>query len=558
MYINKLSLKQFGKFNNKDIQLETGINLVKCADEEEVDTLMDFTTGILYGIGKKRGFAESPEAYRRYSRDGYAEPAGKAYVTTDGEKYLIEREFARNNKSASVVSAKNGIETALKYPNSFKGILFDTDRNSFRELKNIDLDAAPESGAGLADYADRISKSAGACIRADKAVDSLKEQRQDFDNSGMAVEIKKLQAEMNSYGDVEYDLESVRNDRINELQSYNMEIARLKREARNLVNEKNAVIPDEDDDRERERIFLEVEAIPDEISEKEKIQNNPFVIIGAGVAVVAIVTLFSIILGFQNSIRQLFVICSIVFVAVTIIDGMVRKGFFEGADTPDEEDFEKVVYELGRTTESRTVRIEIDKKFQDDHDDKIAELKEAEAVLVKKRDEYNKLKTRRDELLKKYQEYDTEKKAIDQAIEKITAISSSIEREVSAKIHADMSAILSRLSGGSLRDIYFTGRYAKEDSTGTVGNACAMADGAFVVDGGGVVKDYDRLNNKDKLMVCMAVKIACSGAVIKEKMPVVIADRGDRFGTPFVDSLLELLLEKEEQVIYYRGGTHAS
>ena len=29
MYINKLSLKQFGKFNNKDIQLETGINLVK-------------------------------------------------------------------------------------------------------------------------------------------------------------------------------------------------------------------------------------------------------------------------------------------------------------------------------------------------------------------------------------------------------------------------------------------------------------------------------------------------------------------------------------------------
>ena len=179
-----------------------------------------------------------------------------------------------------------------------------------------------------------------------------------------------------------------------------MEIARLKREARNLVNEKNAVIPDEDDDRERERIFLEVEAIPDETSEKEKLQNNPFVIIGAGVAVVAIVTLFSIILGFQNSIRQLFVICSIVFVAVTIIDGMVRKGFFEGADTPDEEDFEKVVYELGRTTESRTVRIEIDKKFQDDHDDKIAELKEAEAVLVKKRDEYNELKTRRDELLK--------------------------------------------------------------------------------------------------------------------------------------------------------------
>ncbi len=551
MYINKLSLKQFGKFNNKDIQLDTGVNLVKCADEEEVDTLKDFTTGILYGMDKKRGFAETPEAYRRYSRDGYTEPAGKAYVTTDGEKYLIEREFARNNKAANIVSAKDGIGKNLNYPNSFKGILFDTDRNSFNELKSIDLDHTPESGAQLAERTDRISRSAGARISVDKAVDSLKERRQDFDNSSMGIEIKKLQAEMNRYGDVEYDLESVRNERINELQSYNMEIARLKREARNLVNEKNAVIPDEDEDRERERIFLEVEAIPDEVSEKDKIQNNPFVIIGAGIAVVAIVTLFSIILGFQNSIRQLFIICSIVFVAVTIIDGMVRKGFLEGEDTPDEEDFEKVVYELGRTTESRTVRIEIDKKFQDDHDNKIAELKEAEAVLVKKRDEYNELKTRRDELLKKYQEYDTEKKAIDQAIEKITAISSSIESEVSDKIYADMWAILSRLSGGSLREIHFTGRYAKEASAGITGSVGAMADGVLVVDGGGVVKDYDRLNNRDKLMVCVAVKLACSGAVIKEKMPVVITDRGGRFGTPFADALLELLLEKEEQVIYY-------
>ena len=77
MYINKLSLKQFGKFNNKDIQLETGINLVKCADEEEVDTLMDFTTGILYGIGKKRGFAESPEAYRTLISPGLSLKPGR-------------------------------------------------------------------------------------------------------------------------------------------------------------------------------------------------------------------------------------------------------------------------------------------------------------------------------------------------------------------------------------------------------------------------------------------------------------------------------------------------
>ena len=101
----------------------------------------------------------------------------------------------------------------------------------------------------------------------------------------------------------------------------------LKREARQLVNEKDAEIPDEDEDRERSRIFLEVEAIDDEDELKEKkkqekkdkkLTDNIFVIMATGILVVAVVMLVVHLVGFQKSIQQLFTICTIAFVAITI------------------------------------------------------------------------------------------------------------------------------------------------------------------------------------------------------------------------------------------------
>ena len=60
---------------------------------------------------------------------------------------------------------------------------------------------------------------------------------------------------MDALGDVDGDLEAIREERREELDAYNMEIARLKREARQLVNEKDAAIPDEDEDRTRSHII---------------------------------------------------------------------------------------------------------------------------------------------------------------------------------------------------------------------------------------------------------------------------------------------------------------
>ena len=130
---------------------------------------------------------------------------------------------------------------------------------------------------------------------------------------------------MDALGDVDGDLEAIREERREELDAYNMEIARLKREARQLVNEKDAAIPDEDEDRTRSHIFLDVEALDDDEEFRPKTQkkltDNIFIIMLTGILVVSAVMLAVHLLNFQKAIQQLFTICTIAFVAVTDYSG---------------------------------------------------------------------------------------------------------------------------------------------------------------------------------------------------------------------------------------------
>ena len=77
MYINKLFLKEFGKFNNREIKLEQGLNVLYGDEGAGKSTVRDFVTGILFGINKSRGLGSGsksppdgiqPEILRTYLR----------------------------------------------------------------------------------------------------------------------------------------------------------------------------------------------------------------------------------------------------------------------------------------------------------------------------------------------------------------------------------------------------------------------------------------------------------------------------------------------------------
>lgn len=514
MYINKLLLKEFGKFNNKEIKLNPGLNLIYGRNEAGKTTIKEFIVGMFYGIDRSRGLGAKLDNYKLRKPVNGSGYSGKAYVTSNGESHLIERSFIHTNKNASLTEIKTGKEVTLKKPNSFSGILFDVDKSTYVNTLCIgEHGAAPgkELADELSNYVLNLTTTKNADIDKAETIKYLKNEKKKFDNRRLQMQIEECEQDMAELGDVDGELEAIREERREELDSYNMEIARLKREARQLVNEKDAAIPDDDEDRERSRIFLEVEALEEEIPKskrrKKRLCDNVFIILLTGIAVVAIITLLVNLLGFQKSIKQLFTICTIAFVAITMIDGMYRKGFFESADqAPDEEEFKKMVYELGRATESRTVRIEIDKNFQEAHEAKLELLKFKEHDATIKRDEYYAIKEKRNSLLKDYEMLEKERQAIDLAIDTINELSVDIYNDFGTRLNESISEMVSIITDGKYNKVLL-------DENMHI----SVLDGDHYM-------GIEYLSSGTMEQIYLAVRLCIASLLCEDKMPIIVDD----------------------------------
>lgn len=518
MYINKLFLKEFGKFNNKEIKLSDGINVIYGDTNSGKSTIRDFVTGILFGMDKTRGLGESGDMYQRRKPqvgNGYF---GKAYVTHEGKSHLLERNFDRATDGARLTEIETGKEERLKTKNSYRGVLFDMDRSTYVDALSIppvsEKLSDKEIAADLENYLRNMKDTGSSRINKQAAIEYLENERKKYDNQKYLLQMEELEAKMDALGDVEGELADIRQERRDELDSYNMEIARLKREARQLINEADAAVPDEDEDRERSRIFLEVEVLDEDVDAKKKnkedkkdkkFTDNIFVILATGMAVVAIITALVHFVGFQDSIQKLFTICTIAFVAITIIDGLFRKGVFDGDKLPTEEEFQRTVYEMGRATESRTVKVEVDRVFQEEHDKKLDMLKFQEHDALEKRAVYNELKEKRDEIFVDYDELETEKKAIDLAIDTIKNLSGDIGRSFE-NLEKNISKILGVLSKGEYNEIKFDENM----------HVAVKKDEHFF--------RVEFLGREVLRQVYLAVRLAVAKALNQEKLPLVIDD----------------------------------
>jgi hypothetical protein len=443
---------------------------------------------------------------------------GKAYVTHEGKSHLLERNFDRATDGARLTEIETGKEEQLKTKNSYRGVLFDMDRSTYVDALSIppvsEKLSDKEIAADLENYLRNMKDTGSSRINKQAAVEYLENERKKYDNQKYLLQMEELEAKMDALGDVEGELADIRQERRDELDSYNMEIARLKREARQLINEADAAVPDEDEDRERSRIFLEVEVLDEDVDAKKKnkedkkdkkFTDNIFVILATGMAVVAIITALVHFVGFQDSIQKLFTICTIAFVAITIIDGLFRKGVFDGDKLPTEEEFQRTVYEMGRATESRTVKVEVDRVFQEEHDKKLDMLKFQEHDALEKRAVYNELKEKRDEIFVDYDELETEKKAIVLAIDTIKNLSGDIGRSFE-DLEKNISKILGVLSNGEYNEIKFDENM----------HVAVKKDEHFF--------RVEFLGREVLRQVYLAVRLAVAKALNQEKLPLVIDD----------------------------------
>ena len=66
MQINELLLKNFGKFHDRQIDLDEGINLIHGENESGKSTIHTFIRGMLFGIERGRGRAAQNDTFSIY------------------------------------------------------------------------------------------------------------------------------------------------------------------------------------------------------------------------------------------------------------------------------------------------------------------------------------------------------------------------------------------------------------------------------------------------------------------------------------------------------------
>ena len=127
MKIEKIQINGFGKFENKNIELNDGINIIVGKNESGKSTLLKFINSMLYGISKNKRGKNTTTATKLYEIDNNTYIADTPGFSTfdiseiaSKDLYKYFREFKEYEKQCEFVGCTHikeencGIKKALK------------------------------------------------------------------------------------------------------------------------------------------------------------------------------------------------------------------------------------------------------------------------------------------------------------------------------------------------------------------------------------------------------------------------------------------------------------
>ena len=191
MHFSKLLLKDFGKFHNREINLNSGVNVIYGTRNAGKSTIADFEYAMLYGIGS---FPETENEDLAWHKpvDG-REFSGKAYIIKDGDEYLVERSFRKHNMTTQVLNVKNGRVGRLKHKNSLYESLTDMDKKTFSDALYIRQSKAGEDEAeALNTFVTNLATTGSADLDKRRALAILREQKNSLDVTEPEKQIAEL------------------------------------------------------------------------------------------------------------------------------------------------------------------------------------------------------------------------------------------------------------------------------------------------------------------------------------------------------------------------------
>lgn len=182
MKICELLLKNFGKFENREIILSEGIHILYGENESGKSTLHAFIRGMLFGLERGRGRAANHDAFSRFEPwDNPNFYSGRMIFETGGRHFLLERNFDKYAKKASLVCQEDAEELSVE-DGDLDMLLDGMTPSGFDDTISVaQLKARPGGSlaAELKNYATNYYVTGGSELDLEKALLKLQERRKE-------------------------------------------------------------------------------------------------------------------------------------------------------------------------------------------------------------------------------------------------------------------------------------------------------------------------------------------------------------------------------------------
>lgn len=209
MRLLELHIDGFGKFHDRTISFNNGINIIYGKNEAGKSTLHTFIRGMLFGIERGRGRAAKNDLYTKYEPwENSGTYEGWLRLEKDGTIYRIERRFRKENKSLKIINETKGLEEDAT-PAFVSSLLDGLTETMYNNTISIgQLKSATEDGmvTELKNYIANMNTTGNISLNITKATAFLRNQKRSLEAglipeasrefTALLAEIRNVEAEI--------------------------------------------------------------------------------------------------------------------------------------------------------------------------------------------------------------------------------------------------------------------------------------------------------------------------------------------------------------------------
>lgn len=171
--IRHIHIDGFGKFCGKELSFEPGLNIVYGPNESGKTTVKNFLMHMLFGLEKSRGIAARSDAYTIYTPVYGGNYGGTMEIESDGQAYLLDRNFRTGEKYCDLYDKETGEKLPLSNLHSLSlGAYTDTFC-----IQEGDIPPSANLSMELTNYTSNLTGSNTADVKIDLALKALKEEK---------------------------------------------------------------------------------------------------------------------------------------------------------------------------------------------------------------------------------------------------------------------------------------------------------------------------------------------------------------------------------------------